>query len=359
MSTVIIPFDILAGRPDLTNTPQLYQVAGTNFPNVGYAFPSGGTKALYLQLGAHLYGSGNITLDLHLMSATSQVSGNVNFVAALAAITAGDAQSVETKAFATSQNATATINTTAKGDTGLSITISNLDSVAAGDFVVIKLTRGTDTMSGDAVLLMPVVSYDDGGSGSPGSGDVVGPVSATDNAVPRYNLTTGKLLKNSPVTIDDSGNIAGLGTINGGALLPQIFASLSADSSAINTTSTVVLTLAVPAAGTWLFDFDVTEFNSTATGNVTNNTVNFTGTQSLIRAAMLAAITATTFAGPSTNTNNTALACTPSVTTDRLVRIKGTLICSTSGNLTLAIQRNTSGNITMRAGSSVIATKIA
>jgi hypothetical protein len=45
-------------------------------------------------------------------------------------------------------------------------------------------------------------------------GYVRGPVSATNNAVPRFDLTTGKLIKNSGVTIDDSNNISGAGTIN-------------------------------------------------------------------------------------------------------------------------------------------------
>lgn len=40
-----------------------------------------------------------------------------------------------------------------------------------------------------------------------GSGDVVGPASATDNAIARYDLTTGKLIQNSGVTIDDSNNL--------------------------------------------------------------------------------------------------------------------------------------------------------
>lgn len=47
------------------------------------------------------------------------------------------------------------------------------------------------------------------------SGDVVGPASATDNAVARFDGTTGKLLQNSSVTIDDSGNIATSGTVDG------------------------------------------------------------------------------------------------------------------------------------------------
>lgn len=39
------------------------------------------------------------------------------------------------------------------------------------------------------------------------SGDVVGPASSTDNAIARYDLTTGKLIQNSGVTIDDSNNV--------------------------------------------------------------------------------------------------------------------------------------------------------
>lgn len=57
-----------------------------------------------------------------------------------------------------------------------------------------------------------------------GLGDVVGPASATDSAVARFDATTGKLLQNSPVTIGDTGNVAGVAnltatsaTINGAA----------------------------------------------------------------------------------------------------------------------------------------------
>jgi hypothetical protein len=48
-------------------------------------------------------------------------------------------------------------------------------------------------------------------------GDTVGPSSATDNAVARFDTTTGKLIQNSGVTIDDSGNISTAGTITSGA----------------------------------------------------------------------------------------------------------------------------------------------
>jgi len=44
-------------------------------------------------------------------------------------------------------------------------------------------------------------------------GDVVGPASATDNAIARYDTTTGKLIQNSVVTVSDTGAIAGATTI--------------------------------------------------------------------------------------------------------------------------------------------------
>jgi hypothetical protein len=47
-----------------------------------------------------------------------------------------------------------------------------------------------------------------------GTGDVVGPASATDNAIARFDSTTGKLIQNSVVLISDTGNVVGLGTLN-------------------------------------------------------------------------------------------------------------------------------------------------
>jgi len=45
------------------------------------------------------------------------------------------------------------------------------------------------------------------GGGGSGSGDVIGPATATDNAIARFDTTTGKLLQNSLVTISDLGAI--------------------------------------------------------------------------------------------------------------------------------------------------------
>lgn len=46
-----------------------------------------------------------------------------------------------------------------------------------------------------------------------GSGDVVGPSSATDNAIARFDTTTGKLIQNSTVTISDTGDMSGVSSL--------------------------------------------------------------------------------------------------------------------------------------------------
>lgn len=56
-------------------------------------------------------------------------------------------------------------------------------------------------------------------AGGGGSGDLVGPGSATDNAITRFDSTTGKLVQNSLVIVDDSGNISTGGTLPGSTSL--------------------------------------------------------------------------------------------------------------------------------------------
>ena len=46
-----------------------------------------------------------------------------------------------------------------------------------------------------------------------GTGDVVGPASATDNALARFDTTTGKLIQNGALVLDDNGNLTGVRSI--------------------------------------------------------------------------------------------------------------------------------------------------
>lgn len=166
MATVKQPLPVEAFVPAATNGPQLKLVEGTNFPVRSLAFDATTAEAAYVQFQAINYGSGNLTLVLDWYADTAS-SGGVVWDAAIAVITPDtDSQDVETKAFATAQQATDThLGTTGQRVHTCSITISNLDSLAANDDVWLRLKRlpadAADTMTGDALLVAARLEYSD------------------------------------------------------------------------------------------------------------------------------------------------------------------------------------------------------
>lgn len=65
-----------------------------------------------------------------------------------------------------------------------------------------------------AAALNPRVTTDETGMefavGGGGAGDVVGPASSTDNALARFNGTTGKVIQQSVVIVSDAGDVSGI-----------------------------------------------------------------------------------------------------------------------------------------------------
>jgi len=126
-------------------------------------------------------------------------------------------------------------------------------------------------------------------SSSGASGDVVGPASATDNAIARFDGTTGKLIQNSAVTIaDTTGNMAGVGTLSSGAITTTGVLTVTAGTNsapAITTTGDTNTGIFFPAADTIAFTEGGVEsmrIDSAArllVGNTTSNNLPYLGTQ--------------------------------------------------------------------------------
>ncbi len=147
-----------------TNFPQYNKINGTNFPPTALFYDASTAESAFFKFSAISYGSGNLTLEL-LWYADTASSGDVVWGASINAITPNtDTQDVETDAFATENTATDShLGTTGQRVHSVSITISNLDSIAAGDLCWLKVRRvaadGSDTMTGDAGLLLAILSY--------------------------------------------------------------------------------------------------------------------------------------------------------------------------------------------------------
>lgn len=168
MATVSIAWDSPGAQFDAlgANFPQPVRFTGTNFPVEGLAFDATTNESVCGKFTAVQYGSGNLTLRLRWFADTA-ASGDIVWACAIAAITPDtDTQDVETDAFATEQTVTDThLGTTNQRVHTCIITVTNLDSIAAGDLVFLRITRnassGSDTMAGDAILLSAIMEYSD------------------------------------------------------------------------------------------------------------------------------------------------------------------------------------------------------
>ena len=165
MATVTQQFDPGSAQFLSSSFPALVK-NGTNFPVIGLAFDAASAEAAFFAFRAVNYGSGNVTVSVDWYADTAS-SGDVVWGAQLAAITPDtDTQDVETKSLATANTVTDShLGTTGQRLHRASITVSNLDSIAANDDVWLRLYRdaanGSDTMTGDAIVADIALSYSD------------------------------------------------------------------------------------------------------------------------------------------------------------------------------------------------------
>lgn len=167
MATVKQTLSLDGAKLQTSSFAGLLGTQGTNFPLIGqYAFDGTSTERIFFRFQALNYGSGNITVTIGWYAATA-TSGAVVWETALAAMTPNtDTASWEGKAFATANTATDThLGTTAQRPHSIDVTVSNLDSIAANDWAVLRVSRlpadAGDTMSGDAVLVSVDIAYSD------------------------------------------------------------------------------------------------------------------------------------------------------------------------------------------------------
>ena len=144
--------------------PQLDKINGTNIPVPQLKYDAAADEAAFWRFIATGYSSGNLTLTIFWYADTA-TSGDIVWGGAIAAITANtDTQDVETDALATENTVTDThLGTTGQRLHSCDITISNLDSLASGDDVVLRIRRvgssGSDTMTGDAAFVLATLTY--------------------------------------------------------------------------------------------------------------------------------------------------------------------------------------------------------
>lgn len=167
MATTRLALPISGASPVPSVTMPEFKSAGTNITVESYSFDAAATEGVQWDIPYFpAYGSGNITMKV-LWYGDTATSGDVVWGGAISALTPEtDSTDVETDSWATETTVTDShLGTTAQGVHTASITISNLDSVATGDRVCVRLQRlganGSDTMSSDAQCVGVILEYSD------------------------------------------------------------------------------------------------------------------------------------------------------------------------------------------------------
>lgn len=147
-----------------------------------------------------------------------------------------------------------------------------------------SLTIGGSTGTAGQVLVSTGTGIAWGAGGGGGSGSFNGPVSSTDNAIVRYDGTTGDTAQNSLVTISDTGVITAPSV---GSVIPFYHSSELAFPSASSSNGAVAISASINAAfyasnGNWIQLAKASDVSvspratfSTTTSSLTNNSSAF------------------------------------------------------------------------------------
>ena len=154
-----------------TLTPNSAELPASNFPQLQLvnrrpvlSFDPATDETCYWTAVAPQGLTGTITVVVHYIMA-SATSGAVYFQAAIEAITPGDAVDLDAgTSFDAANSGNGTVPGTAGYEQAISITMTNADSIAAGDYFRLSLNRDADnagdTAAGDCHVL--AVEFRDG-----------------------------------------------------------------------------------------------------------------------------------------------------------------------------------------------------
>lgn len=166
MANVVLELDPAAAQFLAANFPAFVKNNGTNFPVTALAYDASAAtdEAAFWSFRAVNYASGNLTVDIDWYADTA-TSGDVIWDVQIAAITPNtDSQDIETDGLATANSVTDThLGTTGQRLHRATVTVSNLDSLAADDDVWMRIARdgnnASDTLAGDALIVKVAVTY--------------------------------------------------------------------------------------------------------------------------------------------------------------------------------------------------------
>ena len=169
-------------------TPAFRALVATDIPNIAITQVTGLSSALINKLGTALdsakifVGNGSNAASPVLMSGDATMANTGAITISANAVTFAKFQQIDTLALASDPKL--------------------LGRWSAGLGNIQEVTLDPTTMAMSPLGVLSAIAG--------GTGDVVGPGSATDNAIARFDGTTGKLIQNSTVAVSDTGQIQGI-----------------------------------------------------------------------------------------------------------------------------------------------------
>jgi hypothetical protein len=175
------------------------------------------SDTLTLVAGSNITITTNASTDSITINSTASGSGDVVGPAsatdnAIARYDQTTGKLIQNSGITIADGASGTLSGTNSGDQNLFGTIA----VAGQSNIVADSTSDTLTLVAGTNITITTNDATDSitiNSTASGSGDVVGPASATDNALVRYDGTTGKLIQNGQVTQSDTGDLAAINSM--------------------------------------------------------------------------------------------------------------------------------------------------